>query len=140
IDLDQVVAIVEDELTLLNAFALDRLAFLHEGVLGYRLVPAVLNRLAEELGEIVHILRSHVVSLVALGLESTLSRVGLVDGLEMQSANLVRAADVVEDPLAPLRFALGVHLDLDDISGCIGDDDSQRVGRIADGIAANDAN
>ncbi|KAL1835432.1 hypothetical protein VTK73DRAFT_5655 [Phialemonium thermophilum] len=127
------------QLVELEALADGRLLLGQGRVLLHGLGPAVLDGLAEQLGEVVDVLGAHQVGLVALGLQPVLGRVGGGDGHQVHGADLGGAADGVEDPVALLVLALGVDLDLDDVARGVGDDDAQRVGHAGAGLGADDA-
>ena len=80
------------------------------------LCPAVLNGLAEELGEIVNVLRSHEMSLVTLRLEPVLGRVRSVHRQKVHRSLLPRTADAVENPLATLGLALSIHVNIGNVA------------------------
>ncbi|CAF3476176.1 unnamed protein product [Fusarium graminearum] len=103
------------------------------------LVPGVLDSLAEKLGEIVDVLSSHTVSVVTLGLEPVLDGVRGRDGHQVHGTLLVSASNAVEDPLTLLRLALGVHIDIDNVTRGVSDDDTERVGLASLGVGADDA-
>ncbi|PNY27761.1 Uncharacterized protein TCAP_02317 [Tolypocladium capitatum] len=139
VDLVEVVLAVEDELR--KGHALTHLGLLRRqgGLAPDRLDPGVLGRLAEQLGEVVHVLCAHEVGLVPLGLEGVLGGVRGRDGHEMHGALFLGAADAVEDPVALFRLVLRVHVDVDDVSRRVGDDDAERVGGARLGLRADDA-
>ena len=138
--LGQVVAVVEHELRVLDALAHRRLPLLVCRVARHTLGPRVGEGLAEELGEVVDVLRAHQVRLVALGLQPLLGRVGGGDRAQVHRADLVGATDALEDPLAALvRLALGVQLDVDHVARRVANDDPQRVRQAGIGLGADDA-
>ncbi|GKT88894.1 LOW QUALITY PROTEIN: hypothetical protein Ct61P_06744 [Colletotrichum tofieldiae] len=73
-----------------------------------------------------------------------LDRLGpaVLDGLAEElgkSALLLGATDAVEDPLALLRLALGIDVDINNVSRGVGDDDTKRVGDASLGVSADNA-
>ncbi|CEI38582.1 unnamed protein product [Fusarium venenatum] len=101
--------------------------------------PSVLDGLAEKLREIVNVLSSHTVSVVTLGLEPVLDGVRGRDGHQVHGTLLVSASNAVEDPHTLLRLALSVHVDIDDVTRGVGDNNTERVGLAGLGISADDA-
>ena len=139
-DLSQVVVVIEHKFAKFDAFANRGLVGGKSRVLLDGLGPAVLDGLTEELREVIDVLSAHEMGLVTLRLEPVLGRVRGVDRQQVHGADLGSAADGVEHPLALLGLALGVKLDLDDVSGSVGDDNTQRVRHASDGVGADDAN
>lgn len=138
-DLGQVVVVVKNKLVVVDALS-DGGLFVGKGrVLLNRLGPAVLDGLAEQLGEVIHVLGTHKVGLIPLGLEPVLGRVRGRDREQMHGSNLGGAADGVEYPVTLLRLALGVHLNLDDVARRVGDDNTQRVRHARGRVRADDA-
>ncbi|GFZ47133.1 hypothetical protein JCM24511_04876 [Saitozyma sp. JCM 24511] len=81
---------------------------------GHERPPGLLDRLSEQVGEVVHVGGADDVRLVTTGLERLLGRVGEVDGLEVE---LTLLADRLEDGDALLVGDLLVRLVLDDKAG-----------------------
>ncbi|ROV86895.1 hypothetical protein VMCG_10866 [Cytospora schulzeri] len=137
--LGQLVRIVQDKLAEVYAIANWRL-LLGQGRCDLdSFGPGVLSGLTEKLREIVHVLCTHKVGLVPLGLQVVLGRVGSRDGQQVHRANLGGATKRVEYPITLLGLALSIHLNLDDESRSVGDDDTQGVRCASDGIRANNA-
>jgi hypothetical protein len=134
--LNKVVGVIQNQLAVVNALS-NRRALLVQGrnLLG-NLGPAVLEGLAEKLGEIVHVLSSHQVSLVTLGLQPFLSRVRGRHGAHVHGAELGGTTNALEDPLALLGLALDVQLDVDDETVGVADNHTQRVGHTGSGVGA----
>ncbi|GKT80765.1 LOW QUALITY PROTEIN: unnamed protein product [Colletotrichum tofieldiae] len=139
VDLLKGVLVVQNKLSVRNALARLRLLTSKSAVLLDRLGPAVLDGLAEELGEIVHVLSAHQVGLVTLGLQRVLRGVRSRDRQQVHRALLLGATDAVEDPLALLRLALGIDVDINNVSRGVGDDDTKRVGDASLGVSADNA-
>jgi hypothetical protein len=57
----------------------------------------------------------------------------------MHGTLLVSTANAVEDPLTLLRLALGVHVDIDNVTGGVGDDNTKRVRLASLRVSADDA-
>ncbi|GJD05392.1 hypothetical protein ColKHC_14217 [Colletotrichum higginsianum] len=139
VDLLEGVLVVQDELGVGDALARLGLLSADGAVLLDRLGPAVLDGLAEQLGEVVHVLGTHQMSLVTLGLQRVLGRVRGRDRQQMHRALLLGTTDAVENPLALLGLALGVDVDVNNVSRGVGDDDTQGVGDASLGVGADDA-
>lgn len=125
--LNQIVLVVQYQLVVLDAFTHGWPLFCQRRDLLDRLVPAVLERLTEEVGEIVHVLRAHHVRLVPLRLQPLLGRVRRRHGPHMHRADVVRTANAVEHPFTFLGLLLNVQLDLDDETVRVGDNHPQWV-------------
>jgi hypothetical protein len=138
-DLCKVVLVIKNQLAVVDALS-DRWLLIGKGsVLPNTLHPAVLNGLAEELREIVDVLGSHQVSLVTLWLEPLLGRVWGRNRTQVHGADLGGAPNALEDPLAALLgLAFSVHLNLDDVSRSVGDDNTKRVWHAGGWIGTDD--
>ena len=137
-DLDQIVGIIQDQFVVVDALANRRALVDQRRDLLQRLRPAVLERLSEQLGEIVHVLGTHDVGLVTLGLQPLLGRVRRRDRAQVHRAELVAATDALEDPVSLLGFLLHVELHLDDETVRVGDDDTQGIRHASGRVSAQD--
>jgi hypothetical protein len=141
VDLGQVVCVIKNKLVVLDALARDRLLVLETRVCSGDYIPAVLDGLSEELGEIVDVLSAHDVSLVTLRLQSSLGGVRSWNRTQVHGANLGAATDALEIPvIALLGLTLGVQLNLDDVTRSVVDQDANGVGLASGGVSADDAN
>ena len=138
VDLNQVVGVIQNKLVVVDALAHWWSLGGQAWDLGNSPGPAVLEGLTEQLGEVVHVLRTHQVGLVPLGLQPLLGRVRRRNWTQVHGTKLVGTADAVEDPLALLRLLLDVQLHLNDETVGVGDDHTQRVGHAGGRVSAED--
>jgi hypothetical protein len=141
VDLGQVLGVIKNKLVVLDALTWDRLLVFETRVGSGDYVPAVLDGLSEELREIVDVLSAHDVSLVTLGLQSSLCGVRSRHWTQVHGANLGAATDALEVPVAALLgLALSVQLNLDDVTRSVVDQDANRVSLASGRVSADDAN
>ncbi|CAH0047846.1 unnamed protein product, partial [Clonostachys solani] len=139
VDLFQVVLVIEDKLG--EGEALTSLGLL--GTQGRLLLdglgPRVLDSLTEELGEIVNVLGSHKMGLVSLGLQPVLGGVWGGNSHQVHRTLVLGTANALENPLALLRLALGIQVDINNETRGVGNDNTERVRSAGLGVSADNA-
>ncbi|KAH6606989.1 hypothetical protein Trco_006142 [Trichoderma cornu-damae] len=140
VDLVEVVLVVKHKLGECNTIADLGLLRRQSGLPPDGLCPAVLDGLAEQLGEIVHVLGTHQVSLVSLRLEPVLGSVWRGNGQQVQRTLFLGSANAVEDPVTFIGLALSVQVDVHDIARGVGDCNTQGVWNTGLGVRANNTN